>query len=350
VGQGYLKLVIGRVAWAEGWGLSYGMARKLRLEFPGALYHIINRGNYRTWIFDVASTRTAFESCLFEGCERSGWVLHAFVIMGNHYHLAVETPEGNLVAGMQWLQATFANRFNRLRHENGHLFQGRYKSLLLEDGPVLGAVCDYIHLNPVRAGLVAATQLATYRHGSYWYLQHAAQRRPCMRLDAPLQAAGELSDSAAGRRSYQSYLEWQAEEGPAGKTRAYVNLSRGWALGSREFKAALVKDHQVAALSRAWETEGAREVHEIKWASLLGTALGVLQKTPEDLITSRKSAPWKLAIASWLKARSQAGNPWLAQHVRLGAPTSASRNISRYRASLQSSDPDWKKLSAISST
>jgi REP element-mobilizing transposase RayT len=143
------------------------MARKLRLEFPGALYHIINRGNYRRWIFEAASTRTAFEACLFEACERGGWLLHAFVLMGNHYHLAVETPEGNLVAGMQWLQATFANRFNRLRRENGHLFQGRYKSLLLEGGSVLGAVCDYIHLNPVRAGVVPVTQLSTYRHGSY---------------------------------------------------------------------------------------------------------------------------------------------------------------------------------------
>ena len=326
------------------------MARKLRLEYPGALYHIINRGNYRRWIFDSSATRTAFEACLFEGCERSGWLLHAYVIMGNHYHLAVETPEGNLIAGMQWLQATFANRFNRLRRENGHLFQGRYKSLLLEDGPVLGSVCDYIHLNPVRAGLVTATQLATYRYGSYWYLQHASRRRPCLRFAASLQAAGELSDSAAGRRSYQSYLEWQAAEGPAGKTRAYVKLSRGWALGSPEFKAALVRDCNVAALSRAWEVEGAREVHEIKWAYLLGTALRVLHKTPADLITSPKSASWKLAIASWLKARSQAGNPWLAQHLRLGAPTGTSRNIARYRGSVQAADPDWKKLNEIAST
>jgi REP element-mobilizing transposase RayT len=96
------------------------MARKLRLEFPGALCHIINRGNYRRWIFDAASTRTAFETCRFAGCERSGWLLHAFVRMGNHYHLAVETAEGDLVAGMQWLQAIFANRFNRLRLVNGH--------------------------------------------------------------------------------------------------------------------------------------------------------------------------------------------------------------------------------------
>ena len=132
------------------------MARKLRLEYPGAIYHVINRGNYRADVFRTEGAKAAFEACLFEACAKSGWVLHAFVVMCNHYHLALETPEGNLVTGMQWLQATFANRFNRLRGERGHLFQGRYKSLLVETGAALGQVCDYIHLNPVRAGAVPA--------------------------------------------------------------------------------------------------------------------------------------------------------------------------------------------------
>ena len=98
------------------------MPRKLRLEFAGACYHVINRGNYRADIFQTEGARAAFEACLFEACEKSNWVLHAFVVMSNHYHLALETPDANLVAGMQWLQATFANRFNRLRGERGHLF------------------------------------------------------------------------------------------------------------------------------------------------------------------------------------------------------------------------------------
>ena len=95
----YLKLVIAGVVSDSGWGKRCGMARKLRLEYPGALYHIINRGNYRRWIFDSSATRTAFEACLFEGCERSGWLLHAYVIMGNHYHLAVETRHGRRLRG-----------------------------------------------------------------------------------------------------------------------------------------------------------------------------------------------------------------------------------------------------------
>jgi len=110
------------------------MARKLRLEFPGAIYHVINRGNYRGFVFRTEGAKRAFVDCLFAACVRSEWRLHAFVVTGNHYHLALETPRGNLVAGMQWLQSTFANRFNKLRGEHGHLFQGRYKSLLVEEG------------------------------------------------------------------------------------------------------------------------------------------------------------------------------------------------------------------------
>jgi putative transposase len=223
------------------------MPRKLRLEFPGAIYHVINRGNYRRFVFATEETKAAFESCLFEACTKSGWLLHAYVIMGNHYHLALETPSGNLVAGMQWLQATFANRFNRLRRERGHLFQSRYKSLLVEAGPALGALCHYIHLNPARAGLVEVGQLRQYRHSSYWQLWHKPARPAFLTPVTALAEPCQLVDHPAGWRTYQQYLAWQAVEGPAGKTKAYACLSRGWALGGEGFKAALVKDHALLA-------------------------------------------------------------------------------------------------------
>ena len=145
------------------------MARKLRLEYPGAIYHILNRGNYREGIFSTEGARNAFEGCLSEACEKSGWVVHGYCLMNNHYHLALETPEANLVAGMTWLQSTFANRFNRYRNERGHVFQGRYKALLVEGGEWLGNLCPYIHLNPVRAGLCDVGALKVYRHGSYYW-------------------------------------------------------------------------------------------------------------------------------------------------------------------------------------
>ena len=91
--------------------------------------------------------------------------------MSNHYHLAISTPRANLVDGMRWLAGTFANRFNRFRGEHGHLFQGRYKSLVVDPGAGLGPLCHYIHLNPVRAHLCAATDLPCYAWTSLHWLQ-----------------------------------------------------------------------------------------------------------------------------------------------------------------------------------
>src|SRR5580698_1694568 len=148
------------------------MARKLRLEFPGAIYHVINRGNYRSDLFGTQGARGAFVRCLFEACQKFQWLLPAFVVMRNHFHLALETSEANLVCGMHWLETTFACRFNRLRDERGHLFQGRDKAILFEDGEALGRLCHYVYLNPARAGIVRVEELHAYTHGSFWYLWH----------------------------------------------------------------------------------------------------------------------------------------------------------------------------------
>lgn len=108
------------------------MPRPRRIEFPGAIYHVLNRGNYRQNLFEVHLTADAFEKALFETAERYGWILHAYVVMSNHYHLALETPRGKLSLGMQYLQSVFSTRFNRFCGERGHVFQGRYKPLLVE--------------------------------------------------------------------------------------------------------------------------------------------------------------------------------------------------------------------------
>ena len=104
----------------------------------------------------------AFERCLFEACAKCGWRLHAFVIMRNHFHLALETPEPNLSVGMKWLQGTWAARFNRYRGEVGRPFQGRFKALHVEPAHALAQVAHYIHLNPVRAKVVEADRLAEF--------------------------------------------------------------------------------------------------------------------------------------------------------------------------------------------
>jgi REP element-mobilizing transposase RayT len=291
---------------------------------------VLNRGNYRGDVFGTEKTRLAFETCLFEACVKSNWLLHGFVVMRNHYHLAIETPDGDLVAGMQWLQATFANRFNRLRGERGHLFQGRYKSLLVEEGEALGQVCHYLHLNPVRAGVVAMEQLRTYRSSSYWHLWQRS-RPKFLVVATALAEAGGLTDSLAGREAYENYLAWQAAEGPAGKNKAYVSMSRGWALGSKDFKTALIKDHALAETSRAWESTGAREMREARWTEVLTRGLKLLGKSSVDVKNDMKSAPWKVALAALLKRTTQASNGWLANNLNMGTPVAVSTHVGRLK-------------------
>lgn len=125
------------------------MARKLRIEFPGAIYHVLNRGNYRRDLFLTAGEAGAFVETMQEAVLRYGWRLHAYVLMRNHYHLAVETPEPNLKDGMHWLQSTFATRFNRFRKERGHLFP---RPLSIASGRERGVLVAFGELHPLEPG------------------------------------------------------------------------------------------------------------------------------------------------------------------------------------------------------
>jgi putative transposase len=132
------------------------MARRLRVQYPGALYHVMNRGDRREPIFRDDKDRHQFLETLGQTCRKTGWEVLAYCLMSNDFHLVVETPQGNLVAGMKWFLGTCTSRFNRRHRVFGHLFSGRYKPLLV-DGSGKGhlrTVCDYVHLNPVRARLL----------------------------------------------------------------------------------------------------------------------------------------------------------------------------------------------------
>jgi putative transposase len=303
------------------------MARKLRIEYGNARYHVINRGNYREPIFAEAGAREAFMTCLAEAVEKTGWVVHAFVLMNNHYHLALETPQGNLVEGMRWLQATFANRFNRFRGEHGHVFQGRYKALLVE-GDGLGAVAHYIHLNPVRAGLLPVERLAEHPASSYSWLLNPQARPPWLCVREFLQAAGALQDTPADRARYGEYLAWLAENEPARKLLKFDQMSRGWALGSERFKAELARTHGERFEAAGRAEASTREAREYTWAGKMRKALEILQISESKLAQARKSADWKIAVAAHLKATTTASNPWLADHLGMGTPTAVSRYVS----------------------
>ena len=130
------------------------MARPLRLEFPGAVYHIMARGNARQDIFLDDADRHRFLSLFAREVGQQGWRCYAYCLMGNHYHLLIETPEGNLVTGMRRLNGVYTQSFNRRHGKVGHLFQGRYHSVLVDRDNYLLELCRYVVLNPVRARIV----------------------------------------------------------------------------------------------------------------------------------------------------------------------------------------------------
>ena len=111
------------------------MARPLGIQYPRAVYQA--RGSHGQAIFGDDKDRERFLETLAEACQKTGWRVHAYVLMGNHYHLLIETPEGNLVAGMKWLQSAYTQRYNRRRKLFGHFFQGRYKAVIVDEHPLV---------------------------------------------------------------------------------------------------------------------------------------------------------------------------------------------------------------------
>lgn len=130
------------------------MARPLRIEYAGAVYHVTSRGNARQSIFKDDQDRQRFLRTLKRITDRYRWVFHAYCLMKNHYHLVVETPEGNLAKGMREINGVYTQSYNRRHHRSGHLFQGRYTAILVQKDSHLLEVCRYVVLNPVRAQAV----------------------------------------------------------------------------------------------------------------------------------------------------------------------------------------------------
>jgi putative transposase len=131
------------------------MARPLRIEFAGALYHVTSRGDRREPIFEDDEDRRLFLGTLAETVGRFDWLCHAYCLMTNHYHLVVETPHGNLSQGMRQLNGVYTQASNRRHRRTGHLFQGRFKAILVDRDSYLLELARYVVLNPVRAGMIA---------------------------------------------------------------------------------------------------------------------------------------------------------------------------------------------------
>lgn len=307
------------------------VARRLRLQFSGAIYHVINRGNYRGGVFATPGAAQAFVDTIDEACPRFGWRLHAYVVIRNHYHLALETPEPNLVEGMHWLQGTFCNRFNSFRGEHGHVFQGRYQSLLVEDPSALARVVNYIHLNPVRANLIPAPQVAEFRWSSLpRFLRFT--RSPWLVASSWLAALG-LADNSGDWRAYVNALGDENVSNP----HHHEEFCCGWAIGTQGWRQAMAKEHACLALQPGLAAEEVRELRRGRWRAALERGLAQCAKTSSDVARDPYRAPWKIELAARLRAEVAAPYAWLSGELSMGKPNSLRTLVMRHRARAKSS-------------
>jgi len=197
------------------------MARPLRLEFAGALYHVTARGNCQEDIFEADADRLEFISIFHTVCERYNWVCHAYCLMGNHYHLLIETPDANLSKGMRQLNGVYTQAFNRKHNRVGHLFQGRYKSILVEKDSYLLELSRYIVLNPVRAQMVRSA--VNWRWSSYRAMTGQIKKPAFLEVDWVLSAFGKRKSKAiAGYKKFVSEGKNQPPPWHALKNQIYL--------------------------------------------------------------------------------------------------------------------------------
>lgn len=303
------------------------MARRLRIQFPGARYHVINRGNLQHDVFVTEGAREAFIRTLQAAVKRFQWRLHAFAVMRNHFHLALETPEPNLVPGMHWLQSTFAVRLTRFHGQHGYVFQGRYRSLLVEDSAHLARVCDYIHLNPVRAGVLAAERLHEYRASSLWYWLQGLE-------PGWLDGTGCLAEAGQGGADqnwdrYLQHLVALAHPESADERAEPGAFSRGWAIGTEGWRRALAREHQNLSLSAGMSAAEVRDLREGRWRAALEEVLVRQGRRAEELVLAAKGAPWKIELARALRLNAAAPHAWIAAQLRMGTASSVRTHLCR---------------------
>jgi len=187
------------------------MARPLRLQFPNALYHVTSRGNARQKIVRHDADRQAWLAALAQVVTRFGWRCYAYWLMNNHYHLLVETPSPNLAQGMRQLNGPYTQGFNRRHRQVGHVFQGRYKAILVEREAHFLALCRYVVLNPVRARLVA--QPEDWAWSSYRATAGLAEGPPYLTVEGIWEQFGARPTMAI--RRYRAFVaEGIGEQGP----------------------------------------------------------------------------------------------------------------------------------------
>jgi len=298
------------------------MPRPLRIQYEGAIYHVMSRGDRRQAIFVDDADRRAFVDHLGRACAKTGWQVHAYVLMSNHFHLVLETPQPNLSVGMKWLLGAYTQAFNRRHRQWGHLFGGRYKAQHIDerDPRYLKSACDYVHLNPARAGLVGEKDnLEVYPWSSYRAYVRAPERPVWLRCERLLAEHGAESQDAQALRRFKRQNEgMRSRSGDRSGEIPNLGGSGAWRIGAEDFTAWLAERLK----RRGRKTERAserRETDERLAERIIREALVARGWSASTLRLSAKGDPVKVDIARQVRTQTPMTLAWIARHLAIGS-------------------------------
>ncbi len=335
------------------------MARMVRSEFEGAWYHLMARGNRRESIFLEDGDRLSMLKTLGEACSRTGWEVHAWVLMDNHFHFVVHTPQPNLVVGMQWFMNTYTRRFNSRHKDWGRLFGDRYKALVIEppehggEAAYLRSAIWYVHLNPVRAGLVRKTPEGEWNFRAHpWnsllqvYGVAAKQRAEWARVEMGL-SMEHLRDNASGRKGYEMEAfrradEWEEALGQGNQRKVAESGTRGWMRGGERFRDELLDGLKERFRHGNRHDRTGEQAHghgEKRAEQLVRLGCECFELGMEELRQLKGGVPRRVLIAVAIFEQTTVSQEWIASRLGMRSAANVSQQIRRHLRLAESKVP-----------
>jgi REP element-mobilizing transposase RayT len=298
--------------------------------------------------------RQMWRATLIEACCRTGWQIHAWALMGNHYHLLLETPEANLVNGMKWLQGTYTQRYNARHRKRGHLFQGRYRAIPVaaDTAEYFQVVSNYIHLNPARGKLIriGEQKLWEYPWSSYPAYVHKAKAAEEWLVTERVQ--GSVGLRPGDYQGYEAYMECRVLElGMKERRREmearWQELRRGWYLGKEAFRLSLlerIKGVLSGHRSESYSGRAKREHGETQGELLLEKGLRALGLREQELGSMPKGKLEKQVLAWWLCGHTTVARRWVSDRLAMGHASRVTQVLRSVQQSRETCIVDWKKI------
>jgi putative transposase len=314
------------------------------VEYAGAVYHFLCRADRREPSFTGDDDRALMLETIEKTHERTGRVVHSYVLMPDHYHLLLETPEPNLVAGMKWFQGTYAQRYNRRHRLAGHLFQGRHKAIPVEaeDPDYFRVASDYIHLNLARAKLWGreGSNLLTFRWSSFPAFVQQTRLPGWLCRSRLFESLGLPNERRDSRRRYAARMAKMTAEVCGGEVseaqrERWRELRRGWYLGREAFGDRLMEriDGAVRGRRRAlYVSAGMRRHDEREAGRLLKSALRRTRVSLAELRKRRQTDAVKQGVAWLIKSRTVVRDEWICSALEMGSRTNVNRAVQAYRS------------------